>query len=136
MKKVLEDYQQGVQYINSEEACEIASIIKRDGILFPFENGELYRGVCAGEQHKVGDIVTVSENIFESWSEDESIAEEFSKERGTDISAVYVLWTGEVKGLSLESYSSEMEWILETGEYVVDEVEEMEYYTKYWLKLA
>ena len=134
MNKILEDYQQGVQYIDDEEACEIVEIIQNEGILFPFENGELYRGVCTGETHEVGEIVTVSKNIFESWSEDENIAIEFSKERGSNISAVYVLWTGNIKGIQLENYSGEMEWLLESGEYVVDEVEDCEDYMKYYLK--
>lgn len=133
MNKILEDYQQGVQYIDSEEACEILSIIEKEGTFFPFHGWELYRGVCIGETHEVGDVISVSENIFESWSEDEDVAIEFSKERGSDISAVYVLDEGEIKGLPLEN-SREMEWLLESGKYVVDEVEDYEDYMKYYLK--
>ena len=135
MNKILEDYQQGIQYINSEEAEKIVELIKKKGILFPFENGELYRGICTGETHEVGEVITVSENIFESWTEDIAVAEEFSKERGSDVSAVYVLWNGEVKGLSLENYSNEMEWLLVAEKYIVEEVESCEDYTKYYLKL-
>ena len=136
MKKILEDYQQGVQYTSSEETCEIVEIIQNEGILFPFENGELYRGICTGEIHEVGDVISVSENIFESWSEDEDVAIEFSKERGSNISAVYALLAGNIKGIQLESYSGEMEWLLETRKYIVDEVEDCEDYMKYWLKLV
>jgi hypothetical protein len=132
-KKILEDYQQGVQYISSEEAEKIVEIIQNEGILFPFENGKLYRGVCTGEIHEVGDVISVSENIFESWSEDENVAIEFSKERGSNISAVYVLYSGKIKGLMLKDYSGEMEWLLEKGKYIVDEVENCEDYTLYYL---
>lgn len=135
MEKVLEDYQQGVQYITDDEACEILSIIEKEGTFFPFHGFELYRGVCIGETHEVGDVISVSENIFESWTEDENVAIEFSKERGTDISAVYVLDEGEIKGLPLEN-SREMEWLLITGKYVVEEIEDCEDYTKYYLKLV
>lgn len=136
MKKVLEDYQQGVQYITDDEACEILSIIEKEGTFFPFEGFELYRGVCIGETHEVGEVITVSKNIFESWTEDENIAIEFSKERGSDVSSVYVLDEGEIKGLSLENYSNEMEWLLITEKYVVEEIEDCEDYTKYYLKLV
>jgi hypothetical protein len=132
-KKILEDYQQGVQYISSEEAAEIVEIIQKEGQYFPFENGKLYRGVCTGEIHEVGDVISVSENIFESWSEDENVAIEFSKERGSNISAVYVLYSGKIKGLMLKDYSGEMEWLLEKGKYIVDEVENCEDYTLYYL---
>jgi hypothetical protein len=133
MNKILEDYQQGVQYIDDEECCKIVEIIEKEGILFPFEDGPLYRGVCIGETHEVGDVISVSKNIFESWSEDEDIAIEFSKERGADISAVYVLSDGQIKGLPLEN-SREMEWLLQAGEYVVDEIENCEDYMKYEIR--
>jgi len=133
-RKVLEDYQQGAQYISSEEADDIVEIIQNEGQHFPFESGDLYRGVCLGKTHEVGDIIEVSKNVFESWTEDINIAEEFSKERGSEISAVYMLREGQIKGLMLENYSHEMEWLLVRGEYIVGEIEELEDYTIYYVK--
>lgn len=133
-KKILEDYQQGVQYISSEEAEKIVEIIQKEGQYFPFENGTLYRGVCHGKKHEIHEIIEVAKNAIESWSEDLHMAEDFSKERGPDVSAVYVLYSGEIKGLMLENHSGEMEWLLEKGKYIVDEVEECEEYTLYYLK--
>ncbi len=135
-KEILEKYQQGVQYISSEESEKIVELIEKEGTFFPFKGFELYRGVCIGEVHEIGEVITVSENIFESWSEDENVAIQFSKERGSDISAVYVLDEGEIKGLSLENYSGEMEWLLVAGKYIVDEVEDYGDYMKYYLKLV
>ncbi len=134
MKEILEKYQQGVQYITDDEAYEILSIIEKEGTFFPFKGFELYRGVCIGEVHEIGEVITVSGNIFESWSEDENVAVEFSKERGSDVSAVYVLDEGEIKGLPLENYSGEMEWLLVAGKYIVEEAEDCEDYMKYYLK--
>jgi hypothetical protein len=134
MNEILEKYQQGVQYISSEESEKIVELIEKEGTFFPFHGFELYRGVCIGEVHEIGEVITVSKNIFESWSEDENVAIEFSKERGSDVSAVYVLDEGEIKGLPLENYSGEMEWLLQAGEYIVDEVEDHEDYMKYYLK--
>lgn len=128
-------YQQGIQYIGKNEAYEIVETIREKGQYFPFKNGTLYRGVCHGEKHKVGDIIEVTKNVFESWSENLQVAEDFSKEKGSGVSAVYVLYTGEIKGLMLEDYSMEMEWLLTKNKYIVDEMEENEDYTMYYLIL-
>lgn len=134
LNELLENYQQGAGYIDTEEAIEIASYIEKEGQMFPFEGiNNLYRGVCLGYSHEVGDVIEVSLNYFESWSEDIQVAEEFSKEKGPEISAIYVLYKGNVKGLALEDYSGEMEWLLQKNEYIVDEIEEHDDYTLYYL---
>ena len=136
LNELLENYQQGAGYIDTEEAIEIASYIEKEGQMFPFEGiNNLYRGVCLGYAHEVGDVIEVSQNYFESWSEDIQVAEEFSKERGPQISAVYVLYKGNVKGLALEDYSGEMEWLLQKKQYIVDEIKEQDDYTLYYLVL-
>lgn len=131
---VLENYQQSA-LITTEEEIEIAKIIEKKAERFPVEVASLYRGVCLGEKYKIGDKIKVSKKFFASWTEELSIAEEFSKERGPDISAVFEIEEGEIFGLPLKNtVDREMEWLILSKEYYIIEIEENQNYTLYVIK--
>jgi len=133
IKEIVESYKQGAMFSDSEEKAQIAEAAD-NGVAFPFDCG-LYRGVCTGEVHEVDDVIEVTDQHIESWSEDEMVAAKFSKERGTEISAVYELIDGDVKGIPVDDYcedpDNEMEWLLSSGEYRVVEVSDEGTYTLY-----
>lgn len=132
---VIERYQQSAD-ITREDEYEIIDIIEENLEFCPVY---LYRGVCLGKQFQVGDIITTGVRGFESWSEDEWVAVEFSKDLGPDVSAVFQIENE--YGLPLENYSDEMEWLILAKEYEVVAVEEKEGvngdgYMLYTLKIA
>lgn len=134
--RLIEEYQQGAAYINDEEALEIVEYIEQNQIHCP---ATLYRGVCLGGTLEVGAVINVTDGkYFASWTEEEWVAAEFSKERGAKISAVFQIENE--SGLPLSDYSSEMEWLVLDKEYEVVDVEECdgyegEGYSLYTLKI-
>src|SRR6056297_3591139 len=133
IKEIIEDYKLGAIYADSEEKMKLAEFAD-EAESFPFDCGSLYRGVC-GRVHEVGDVIEVSDQSIESWSEDEGKAADFSKERGSEISAVYEMVSGDVKGIPVDDYcedpDNEMEWVLSAGQYRVIEVSDEGTYTLY-----
>jgi len=134
IKEIVESYKQGAMFSDSEEKAQLAEAAD-NGVAFPFDCGSLYRGVCTGEVHEVGDIIEVTDQNIESWSEDEETAVEFSKERGSEVSSVYEMVSGNVKGIPVDDYcedpDNEMEWILSAGQYRVVEISDEGDYTLY-----
>ena len=120
-KKLIDSYKQGAIYLESSEKTELAELAD-NGIDFP-EGFCLFRGIKTGNTHEIGDVVEVSDQNIESWSEDEEVASRFGN-------AVYELASA-VKGIPVDDYTedtdNELEWILSAGEYKVVEISEEEY---------
>ena len=120
-KKLICSYKQGAIYLESSEKTELAELAD-NGIDFP-RGFNLYRGIKTGNTHEIGDVVEVSDQNIESWSEDEEVASKFGN-------AVYKLASA-VKGIPVDDYvedtDNELEWILSAGEYKVVEISEEEY---------
>jgi hypothetical protein len=124
--KLIDSYKQGAIYLESSEKTELAELAD-NGIDFP-EDFNLYRGIKTGNTHEIGDVVEVSDQNIESWSEDEEVASRFGN-------AVYELASA-VKGIPVDDYitedtDNELEWILSSGEYKVVEVSEEDEYILY-----